>query len=408
MRPNGALAQVEYGDDDYAEVADTLVADTLLSDSAIVVNDTLPWPQKAQAAIDELLKADMFQTSQVGLMVWDLDADSAIYAYNERQLLRPASVMKVITAVAALDRLGGSYMLKTELWHTGSQDSTTLNGDLYCVGGFDPVFGRDDMRAFVSSVKRMGIDTIRGNIYADRSMKDTSLLGEGWCWDDDNPILSPLIYQRKDNFTEEFRKELEREGVVLVGNIGVRRCPMEAERVTSRFHTISQVLNRMMTRSDNLFAESVYYQLAASTGKRPASARDARAEERKLVRKLGLNPSNYKFADGSGLSLYNYVSAELIVRVLRYAYDNKNIYDYLLPSLPIAGVDGTLKDRLHGDDTRYNVRAKTGTLTGITSLAGYLTADNGHHICFVIINQGLLSSRKGRQFQDKVCQALCK
>lgn len=97
-----------------------------------------------------------------------------------------------------------------------------------------------------------------------------------------------------------------------------------------------------------------------------------------------------KIADGSGLSLYNYVSADLEVKLLRYAYQNNNVYLHLYPSLPVAGQDGTLKNRMRGTFTAGNVRAKTGTLTGISSLAGYCTAANGHQICFSIINQGLV------------------
>lgn len=67
-------------------------------------------------------------------MVYDLDADSAIFRHNERQLMRPASTMKTITAITALDRLGGGYQFKTELCYTGHVDSTTLKGDVYCVG----------------------------------------------------------------------------------------------------------------------------------------------------------------------------------------------------------------------------------------------------------------------------------
>lgn len=170
---------------------DSTAVDSLWSDSAVVKNDTLPWPRNVQTAIDALLRDDMFQTSQVGLMVYDLDADSAIYRHNERQLLRPASTLKVITAITALDRLGGSYQFKTELCYTGKVDSCVLHGNVYCVGGFDPRFNSDDLRALVEALRKMGVDTIRGNVYADLTMKDRDSLGEGWCWDDDNPTLSP-------------------------------------------------------------------------------------------------------------------------------------------------------------------------------------------------------------------------
>ncbi|MFQ7113934.1 D-alanyl-D-alanine carboxypeptidase, partial [Hallella bergensis] len=185
--------QAQNIEDEYTEDNDTLETDSVWVDSLIIRNDTLPWPQNIQAKIDRLLTHDMFQTSQLGLMIWDLDADSALYRFNERQLLRPASTMKAITAITALDRLGGSYQFKTELCYTGQVDSCVLQGDVYCVGGFDPRFNTDDMRAFVEGLHKMGIDTIRGNLYADKSMKDADLLGEGWCWDDDNPVLSPLL-----------------------------------------------------------------------------------------------------------------------------------------------------------------------------------------------------------------------
>lgn len=398
---------------DVAEVADddndtTLVADSAWVDSLIQRNDTLVWPKNVQAEIEQLLQSDMFKTSQVGVMVYDLDADSAIFKHNERQLMRPASTMKTITAITALDRLGGSYQFKTELCYTGRVDSTTLNGDVYCVGGFDPRFNRDDMQAFAEALHKMGVDTIRGNLYADCSMKDDDRLGEGWCWDDDNPVLSPLVFQRKDIFMDKFLDAIHRAGITVIGNVSEKRKPQDANCIVSRFHTIDQVLMRMLKESDNLYAESMYYQIAASTGNRPATAKDAKNIERQLITRLGLNASRYRLADGSGLSLYNYVSPELEVKFLRYAFQNQNIYNHLLPALPIAGVDGTLKKRMHSQFTRGNVHAKTGTVEGIVSLCGYCTAANGHHLCFSIINQGVMHGSNGRSFQDKVCYILCK
>ncbi len=400
-------AQTDVADDN-DDNDTTLVADSIWADSLMHRNDTLFWPKNVQAEIEQLLKSEMFKTSQVGIMVYDLDADSAIFKHNERQLMRPASTMKTITAITALDRLGGSYQFKTELCYTGKVDSTTLNGDVYCVGGFDPRFNRDDMHAFAEALRKMGVDTIRGNLYADCSMKDADRLGEGWCWDDDNPVLSPLVFQRKDIFMDKFLDAIHSAGITLIGNVSEKRKPQDAYCIVSRFHTIDQVLMRMMKESDNLYAESMYYQIAASTGNRPATAKDAKNIVRQLITRLGLNASRYRLADGSGLSLYNYLSPELEVKFLRYAFENQNIYNHLLPALPIAGVDGTLKKRMRSQFTRGNVHAKTGTVEGIVSLCGYCTAANGHRLCFSIINQGVMHGSNGRNFQDKVCYILCK
>ncbi len=400
-------AQTEITDEDETtEDNDTIATDSLWSDSLSVRGDTLPWPQNVQAQIEELLQSDMFRTSQLGMMVYDLDADSTIFCHNERQLMRPASTMKVITAITALSRLGGSYQFKTDLCYTGRVDSCTLHGDIYCVGGFDPRFNNDDLRAFVEGIRKMGIDTIRGSIYADKSMKDKNPYGEGWCWDDDNPTLSPLLLSRKDQLLPKFYSDLREAGIYLTGSLGEKRKPEDSNCIVRRFHTIDQVLMRMLKESDNLYAESMFYQVAASTGNHPATAKSARAIIKQLVNKIGLDGSRYQFADGSGLSLYNYVSAELEVKLLRYAYHDQNIYNHLLPALPIAGTDGTLRKRMTGAFTRGNVHAKTGTVTGISSLCGYLTAANGHHLCFSIINQGVMHSKNGRRFQDKVCTIL--
>ncbi len=390
--PADTLAQVNFA-------ADTLAVDTAAA--------PVPWAQLVAKKIDRLLQNPMFELSQVGLMVYDLTADSAIYCHNHRQRMRPASTMKVVTAVTALDKLGGSYQFKTELCYTGKIENQTLRGDVYCVGGFDPRFNNDDMRAFVESLHKMGVDTIRGRLIADLSMKDADQYGEGWCWDDDNHVLTPLLIGGKNRFMERFEEELRKDGIVLDCQRTTGRCPAKAFQVCTRFHTMDQILMRMMKDSDNLYAESMFYQTAASSGNRPASAASARAITQRLINRMGLRAANYKIADGSGLSLYNYVSAELEVAFLRYAFSNDNIYLHLLPALPIAGKDGTLENRMKGAFTQGNVRAKTGTLTAITSLAGYCTAANGHRLCFAIINQGELSKQNGRAFQDKVCTVLC-
>lgn len=387
-----------------AMTAQTEDADTLCVDTLEVA---LPWPQDVQYRLDSLMQSRILETSMVGMIVYDLTADSILYQVNERQALRPASTMKLVTAITAIDRLGGSHQFRTQLYCTGEVTDSTLRGDLYCVGGFDPAFNKDDLNAFVESVQRMGVDTIRGRIVADRSMKDADLLGEGWCWDDDNPKLSPLSIGRDIDFLERFSAALREKGVVLDVRLSEGTVPSDAYILCSRFHTLDQILQRMMKVSDNFYAEAMFYQLGAMGGRRPAKARDAANVIKQLIQKVGNGKNPYRIADGSGLSLYNYVTPELEMKLLRYAYRNSNIYRHLLPSLPIAGRDGTLKTRMKGTFAEENVKAKTGTVTGVSALAGYCTAANGHQLCFSIINQGIMKSDTGRNFQDRVCNALC-
>ena len=126
-----------------------------------------------------------------------------------------------------------------------------------------------------------------------------------------------------------------------------------------------------------------------------------------LIRHIGLSPALYQIADGSGLSLYNYVTPELLVRMLAYAWGNEQIRESLYQSLPIAGVDGTLEKRMRRTAAQNNVHAKTGTVDGISSLTGYATSPEGHVLVFSIINQGVQKTSQGRDWQDKVCEVLC-
>lgn len=358
--------------------------------------------------LDSLLEDPLFETSQVGLMVYDLTADSTLYTYNHRQMLRPASCMKLVTSITALDALGPNYEYQTALYYTGEIQGRTLVGNIYCVGGFDPMITQADVITLASSIRQLGVDSIRGLIVADRSMKESLDYGEGWCWDDENPILIPLTIGRKDNFTSTLAEEIARLGVNLEKvELMQGRKPAQAKMIDVCCHSIKQVLQRMMKDSDNFYAESMFYQTAASTGHHPATAVDARNITKKLINRLGLDANRYRIADGSGLSLYNYVTVELLVKLLRHAWRTPSIAKALMPALPVAGVDGTLKSRMQNTRAQGNVRAKTGTLTGISSLAGYCTAPNGHELAFAIINQGILDKTTGKAFQDRVCQVLC-
>lgn len=364
--------------------------------------------QALQQRLDSLMQDTLLQRSVAGVMVWDLDADSALYRHDHQLTLRPASTMKLVTAITALELLGADQQLRTSLYYDGEVSNHTLHGDLYCVGRMDPMFSQADMDVFAETVQSMGIDTIRGRIVADVSMKDTLRLGEGWCWDDHNPVLSPLLVDRRPDFCGQLAIALQARGVVL-GNIetteGLR--PVGAQPICLRTHKVGEVLIDMMKESDNLYAEALFYQIAASTGLRPATAKEARKQERALMQRAGLDASRYRIADGSGLSLYNYVSAEALVMLLRYAWQQKPIYEALLPTLPVAGVDGTLKKRMQKTVAEGNIRAKTGTVSGVSSLAGYATAANGHRLCFAIINQGVMRTALAREFQDRLCLLLC-
>lgn len=370
------------------------------------IDTSKPLPQRIQ----ELLDNDIFDRTQVGIYVYDLTADTLVFTHNEKQCMRPASNEKLMTAITALNDLGVLYEYRTRLYTTSipADSDSIFTGHIYIRAGYDPLLDADDLRAFAQSLKEHRIFRLQQPIVLDLSMKDDKRLGWGWCWDDDEVPTTPLLYRNDDKFTDNLRRIFREEGIDWDGTVTEDTTPNTATLLLTRTHNIDQVLLPMMKKSNNSMAESLFYQLAAQKGKSRAGRKQAVAHYNTLIRHIGLDPTHYQIADGSGLSLYNYLSPELLGRMLRYAYNNDDIYRHLLPSLPIAGEDGTLRKRMRGSAAQGNVRAKTGTVEGVSTLSGYLTTATGNLLCFSIMNQGIRHTSTGRNFQDRVCKALCK
>lgn len=369
------------------------------------------WQKHFCTKVDSIIKnSKLCQRSEVGMYFYDLTKDSDIYSYGAKQLMRPASVMKTLTAITALSELGGSYQYVTRLYKTGEIKDSVLNGNLYVVAGFDPRFDSEDMESFIKALKEKGIYKINGNIYTDLSLKDTLTLGNGWLWHwraDEKP-LTPLLYNSKDCFMTKFFKNMDDEGIIHPKNYNMAILPKKGiTLLTTCTHTIDQILMRMLKQSDNLYAESLFYQLGARDHIPYASAKQSARYIYNFIHKnLHENPNYYTIADGSGLSVYDYVSPQLIVKTLKYAFHNNNIFLHFYPALPIAGEDGTLKSRMKGGSADENVHAKTGSVKRIVTLAGYCKTPDEHDIAFAIFHQGITSSSQAHYWDDKILNLL--
>ena len=356
-----------------------------------------------------------------GISVYDLTGDSLVFAYNQQKMMRPASTQKLLTAISALDLLGVAHLYRTAVYADGTIASSVLNGNIYIIGDFDPKLSTDHLKQIVSAIKDLGIKQINGRLYADLSMKDTLCLGNGWCWDDKQPYLTPLSlggdaykctdskinrYNPSLNFLQALTSQLRAANISVQGyGIATYRPSANSTVVCTITHTLEEILQQMMKDSDNLFAESMFFQLAADK-KRGIGWKDCAEMVESVITKTGAPVTYAKVADGSGLSLYNYVTASLHVAMLRYAYHHEEIFNPLYHSLPIAGVDGTLEKRMTVGAAYRNVHAKTGTVTGVSALTGYVTASNGHLLAFSIINNGLRTAAEGREYQDRICEVL--
>lgn len=215
------------------------------------------------------------------------------------------------------------------------------------------------------------------------------------------------IFSSQDFFMHTFLERLKLKGVDCPASYAFNELQKDSLSVRMAvFETpVQSVVNQIMKESDNLSAQALLCRLGAqSKGKKRITDEDGLSAIRILIKKLGEDPALYKLADGCGLSNYNYLSPDLLVSFLKFAYSRTDIFQKLYKALPIGGVDGTLKYRMkRGTPSYQNVHAKTGSFTAINCLAGYLRTTAGHEVAFAIMNQNVLSGREARGFQDAVC-----
>ena len=153
-----------------------------------------------KARIDTLLADKMPRGAEAGICIYDLSKGRTLYEYRADKLSRPASTMKVMTAITALATPGANRPFRTRLCTDGTQQGDTLKGNLYAVGDMDPEFDEDAMEELVAKLTEQGIRVVDGDIVGDVSLKDSLYWGEGWLWDDApaayQPYMSPLMLNK--------------------------------------------------------------------------------------------------------------------------------------------------------------------------------------------------------------------
>jgi len=167
--------------------------------------------------------------------------------------------------------------------------------------------------------------------------------------------------------------------------------------------TLGVLARRILKSSDNSLADALLAALPRLAG-RPDLAPDQLCAEAWGDR--GLDLQGIRWADGSGLSRRGMMSAEVIVGLLQ-AMDASRWRQEFITALPIAGTDGTLRDRMRHGRAQGRVRAKTGTLTGVSALSGYAETAGGERLTFaMVMNNFSCGKDRARSIQNEVCEAL--
>jgi D-alanyl-D-alanine carboxypeptidase/D-alanyl-D-alanine-endopeptidase (penicillin-binding protein 4) len=200
-----------------------------------------------------------------------------------------------------------------------------------------------------------------------------------------------------------FRKYLQDEGVTVDGGARVGDAPRGNRQLAENNDPIVAVLTAMNKESDNFAAEMVLRTLGAENDHPPGTATKGIKAINDFLDDIGVSPASHRIYDGSGRSHQNAVSADAFVELLRYMYSRRDLFYAFYSTLPSAGVDGTLQYRMSGTDAAGNLRAKTGTLHGVTSLAGYVKSADEELLVFSITFQDFSSGRRRyKSLQDRI------
>lgn len=197
-------------------------------------------------------------------------------------------------------------------------------------------------------------------------------------------------------------------GVEVTG--GVRRAhvkgdvPVLAEHLSQPLADICRISNK---DSNNFVADVIFKTLGgARYGGPPSLAKGRRAVD-ELMEPIGISPADYRIINGSGLTHENRITPSILTRLLRHLYLDLAVAPEFLASLSVGGVDGTTRNRFRGTDAVGLVRAKTGTLSGVSALSGYV-GDGGDVLVFSILVEGVRHSRLQavRRAQVRMVQAM--
>jgi D-alanyl-D-alanine carboxypeptidase/D-alanyl-D-alanine-endopeptidase (penicillin-binding protein 4) len=355
--------------------------------------------------------------AQTGAVAVDLRSGRKVFALNEARGLLPASTEKLGVAFAGLQTLGADFRIETDVLGEGQIDGTTWEGNLVLKGFGDPTLSRADLRELARGVREFGIRRVTGGVVGDETYFDARRIVSGWKASyliEESPPLSALIVDRGrygGQVTTSpalaaallFRAELRTAGIAVAGAASTARSTA-ADFPLAFVHSakLSALVRYMGVDSDNFTAEMLLKQLGAQDGGHGTSASGA-AVVTAALRTAGIPLGGVRVVDGSGLSHLNRLTAASLVTLLQAAWIDPDLRVAFLPVLPVAGVSGTLRNRLGKPPARGRVLAKTGTTNGASTLAGYVT---GRYAFAVLHNGRPVSTWWARRAQDRFVTVL--
>lgn len=436
--------------------------------------------------IDMILAHERLSGAITGVSIRSGETGELLYSHFGETRLRPASNMKILTSIAALETLGTDHRFTTEVLVDGELDDNILEGNVYIKGYGDPTLLKEDLDQFAKDLKAYGIHKINGNLIADDTWYDDVRLSQDLNWSDESNYtgtqvsaltLAPnreynagtvivevypgskvgenakvtitpetdhvnivnqtetvpenagkeisierehgtntiniegeipvngtqsqswvAVWEPTEYVLDIFRKSLAENGIELIGDSKMQQktIPKEATMVTHKESmTLSELLIPFMKLSNNGHGEILTKEMGKVVYDEGGWDKGLQVIE-EVMTKFGVDTETILLRDGSGMSHKNMIPADEITELL-YQVQQQGWYPIFENSLPIAGeedrlVGGTLRHRMTEPQWNGDIKAKTGRLTGVSTLSGYVTAKSGEELIFSILINNYLGN----------------
>lgn len=401
--------------------------------------------------------------------IWVQRASGPLIAHQSDRQMVPASLSKLITAAAVLEKVPLDTQFSTTLWRAGEIENGELKGDLILKGGGDPGFVSESMWVLVNEFRRLGVQKISGTLIADDSWFDQNYFSKtrdggrvdraydapvsalSFNWNSVTVYVRPgkagapaavfidpqneyvtlknnaktvsgrgnkivisrttssrgdtvvvsgsigashpelVVYKNISNpslwAVSNLKEFLKQRGIEVAGEPRVGTAPGDAVKVAEvKSKPVAAIVGDMQKFSNNFVAEMLIKNIAALQHGPPGTMVRGIGIAEKYLDEIGLPKGSYTFRNPAGLTHDNKFSPLQLGRLLEELRKRFSVAPEFMAALPIAGFDGTLKNRMA--DIRGRVRAKTGLLDGVAGLGGYGLDGSGQMFSFVFIYNG--------------------
>ncbi|MCU0331978.1 MAG: D-alanyl-D-alanine carboxypeptidase/D-alanyl-D-alanine-endopeptidase [Ignavibacteriaceae bacterium] len=391
-------------------------------------------PDKIIKEIDELI-LDIPAGTKMAIMIYNPLTQDTLVSINHTETMIPASNTKLFTSAAALELLGGDYPLSTKILADDDDISDgTIEGNIYIKGFGNPTFTTEDLEKLINQLYQSGLRKVTGNVIGDDTYFDNVYSRDDWISEEHAnvklPPISALVIDRNRTIISKkrkgryrnyfvnvenpplfaaktFREKLISYGVEVTGNSLSGQADENAKPLLDSSIKLRELLQIINKHSDNFYAECLFKTLGSAYSGQQGNSFFSTQAILNFIEDNSIYSIGTKIVDGSGISRFDQVTAGALVGLLEKVYFNFKQFDDFFNSLSIAGVDGTLRKRMIGTPAENNFRGKTGTLNGVSSIAGYVTtADDDDIIVCIMFEYTKGGTSKYKSIQDGIIEIL--